>query len=335
MPQIVIELHEDDVDEPLFQETEDCVDQYNLSIQDPLWLHFKVMQGAYWTAEEFEPHLSKDLRDMAKCTPKEQRLMKETIAFFNGADLIVIANLVRWVLFMIRDTPATCAYIIQSFMEVIHSEMYRTLLDNFAPTLMEREELKSRISSNTPTGKKMKLAIEQLGRNCRFVERLYVWALVEGVFFSSSFLTLFWFKVIKKLFPAACGSNEKIASDEADHVVLAALVYKKCKNRIDPDWARKITMEFVQYEKEFALGNFGEDGVRSLKIDQVYSHIENQADIVCGFFDLAPIYNAPPISWMQEYGLQGKTNFFEKPVGEYTIIMGEESGSDCSSCSDI
>ena len=53
--------------------------------------------------------------------------------------------------------------------------------------------------------------------------------------------------------------------------------------------------------------------------DLMSQYIEYVSDRLLKMFGLEPIYNTQnPFDWMEMISIQGKTNFFEKRVGEYS-----------------
>jgi len=140
--------------------------------------------------------------------------------------------------------------------------------------------------------------------------------LSEGIFFSGSFCAIYWLKK-RNLMPGLTFSNELISRDEGLHCDFACLIYKHLINKIDASVIYKIIKEAVTIEKEFITESLPVEliGMNSRLMQQ---YIEFVADRLIYALGYNKIYNAQnPFEWMDMICLQGKTNFFERRVGEY------------------
>ena len=71
-------------------------------------------------------------------------------------------------------------------------------------------------------------------KEASFAQRLVAFAIVEGVFFSGAFCSIFWLKEKGKM-PGLTFSNELISRDEGLHVEFAVLLYSMIKNKLSED----------------------------------------------------------------------------------------------------
>ena len=117
--------------------------------------------------------------------------------------------------------------------------------------------------------------------------------------------------------PGLCHSNELISRDEGLHTEFAVLMYKNLENKPDPALIYEIIKEAVTIEKEFITESFSCEllGMNNKLMSQ---YIEYVADRLLLMFGLEKVYHKEnPFDWMELIAVQGKTNFFEKRVGEY------------------
>merc|ERR1719458_2454130 len=233
-----------------------------------------------------------------KLNSKEQHFIKYVLAFFAASDGIVLENLTSNFINDVKLPEARCFYAFQAAMETIQS--------------------------------KANWALKWMNTNSAFSQRLVAFACVEGIFFSGSFCALFWLKK-RGLMPGLTFSNELISRDEGLHTDFACLLYKSCKNKLDDETITKLVKSAVECEQSFICDSLPVDiiGMNSKLMAQ---YIEFVADRLCHALGHPKIYNTQnPFDWMEMISLQGKTNFFERRVGEYAkagIMSGLEKGND-------
>lgn len=149
-----------------------------------------------------------------------------------------------------------------------------------------------------------------------FAERLVAFAAVEGIFFSGSFCAIFWLKKRGKM-PGLTFTNELISRDEGLHCDFACLLYSMLEERLIRERIVEIIGNAVEIEKKFVTESLPVSliGMNSSLMAQ---YIEFVADRLIAALGYEKEYNASnPFDWMDMISLQGKTNFFEKRVGEY------------------
>jgi ribonucleoside-diphosphate reductase subunit M2 len=152
--------------------------------------------------------------------------------------------------------------------------------------------------------------------NASFGERLVAFAAVEGIFFSGSFCAIFWLKK-RGLMPGLAFSNELISRDEGLHCDFACLLYSKLTNKLQEGRIIDIVTSAVEIEKEFVVDSLPVEliGMNSKLMCEYIEFCADRLIVALGFTKYYCTVN--PFEWMEVISLQGKTNFFEKRVGEY------------------
>jgi ribonucleotide reductase beta subunit family protein with ferritin-like domain len=151
--------------------------------------------------------------------------------------------------------------------------------------------------------------------NC-FAERVVAFAAVEGVLFSGSFCAIYWLKK-RGLMPGLTFSNELISRDEGLHAEFACLLYCNLKNQLPEDVAHSIIRGAVEVERHFIVEALSCDLI-GMNRELMTRYIEFVADRLLTALGHSKLYNSTnPFDWMELISLQGKTNFFEKRVGDY------------------
>tara|TARA_B110000305_G_C19367026_1_gene602448 strand:+ start:153 stop:1088 length:936 start_codon:yes stop_codon:yes gene_type:complete len=278
---------------------------------------YKKSVASFWTTEEVD--LSQDADDWAnKLTKDERHFISMVLAFFAGADGIVMENLAERFCAEVTLGEARCFYGFQIAMESIHSEMYGLLIESYIKNKDERARLYT-ANENVPAIKhKAQWAERWIGSESLFAERLVAFAAVEGIFFSGSFCAIFWLKK-RGLMPGLTFSNELISRDEGLHCDFACLLYSKLneENRLSEATIHKIIGDAVEVEKSFVCDALPVSLIGMNK-ELMKDYIEFVADRIVGQLGYSKLYGAKnPFEWMDMISLQGKTNFFEKRVGEY------------------
>ena len=287
--------------------------RYCLSIQ--IWQMYKKAEASFWTAEEID--LAADLKDWDGLSSNERHFVSHVLAFFAASDGIVNENLSGNFATEVTSPEARCFYGFQIAVENIHSETYSLLIDTYVKDAEEKMHLLNAIETVPCVQKKALWALKWCdANNASFAERMIAFAAVEGIFFSGSFCAIFWLKK-RGLMPGLCFSNELISRDEGLHCDFACLLYSKMVNKLPESRIVEIITNAVEIEKEFVVDALPVEliGMNSKLMCQ---YIEFCADRLLGALGCSKHYNAVnPFEWMEMISLQGKTNFFEKRVGEY------------------
>ncbi|KAL7459853.1 hypothetical protein ACHAWC_011658 [Mediolabrus comicus] len=280
-----------------------------------LWAMYKQHVASFWTADEID--LSADLSDWHnKLNPDERHFISMVLAFFAGADGIVVENLAERFCREVTVPEARCFYGFQMAMESIHQETYCLLIDTYITDPKVRERLFSAHATVPSVERKASWAQKYIGSEASFAERLVAFAAVEGIFFSGSFCAIFWLKK-RGLMPGLTFSNELISRDEGLHCSFACQLYSKLKRKMSQESIHNLIKEAVDVEKSFICDALPVSliGMNSKLMGQ---YIEFVADRMLTDLGYQPLYGSKnPFDWMDMISLEGKTNFFEKRVGEY------------------
>jgi ribonucleoside-diphosphate reductase beta chain len=278
-----------------------------------IWEMYKKHEASFWTAEEID--LSQDLKDWENMNEGEQHFIKHVLAFFAASDGIVNENLAVNFMSEVQLPEARCFYGFQIMMENIHSETYALLIDTYIKDAAEKNKLFHAIETVPCVTKKAEWALRWIS-NGNFAERLVAFAAVEGIFFSGSFCSIFWLKK-RGLMPGLSFSNELISRDEGLHCEFACLLYSMLQNKLSEEQVHGIIKDAVSIEKEF-IGDALPVRLIGMNADLMKQYIEFVADRWATALGYSKIYNSTnPFDFMEMISLQGKTNFFEKRVGDY------------------
>ena len=280
-----------------------------------IWRFYKLSQSNFWTAEEID--LQQDLHDWThKLNDDERHFIKHVLAFFAASDGIVNENLAEHFLSEVQYTEAKFFYGFQIMMENIHSETYSLLIDTYIKDPKEKDYLFNAIDTLDCVKKKANWALRWINKG-NFQERLIAFAAVEGIFFSGSFCSIFWLKK-RGLMPGLSFSNELISRDEGMHCDFACLLYNNhLVNRLASETVYDIIMDAVAIEKEFVSDALPVKLI-GMNAELMCQYIEYVADRLLLSLGLNKVYNSEnPFQWMELISITGKTNFFEKRVGDY------------------
>ena len=291
-----------------------------------IWEMYKKHEASFWTAEEID--LSGDLKDWENLNNGERHFISHILAFFAASDGIVNENLAVNFMSEVQIAEARCFYGFQIMMENIHSETYALLIDTYIKDNKEKDHLLHAVDTVPAVKKKAEWALRWID-NGTFAERLVAFAAVEGIFFSGSFCSIFWLKK-RGLMPGLTFSNELISRDEGLHCEFACLLYRMLSNKLPEEQIHSIIRNAVEIEKEFITEALPVDLI-GMNARLMKQYIEFVADRWIGELGYTKIYGASnPFDFMEMISLQGKTNFFEKRVGDYQksgVLSGRESQS--------
>ena len=300
--------------EPILTENKDRFVLFPIK-HDDIWQFYKKAEASIWTAEEID--LSPDLIDWEnKLNDDERHFIKHVLAFFAASDGIVNENLAENFVAEVQYTEAKFFYGFQIAMENIHSETYSLLIDTYIKNGEEKNKLFNAIETLECVKKKADWALKWIEEGS-FAERLIAFAAVEGIFFSGSFCSIFWLKK-RGLMPGLAFSNELISRDEGLHCDFACLLYNNhLVNKLSTDKIKSIIIDAVEIEKEFILEALPVRLI-GMNSDLMSQYIEFVADRLLSELGCEKVYNVSnPFDFMDMISIQGKTNFFEKRVGEY------------------
>tara|TARA_Y100000592_G_scaffold29263_1_gene46685 strand:- start:762 stop:1739 length:978 start_codon:yes stop_codon:yes gene_type:complete len=302
--------------EPLLVEDENRYVMFPIQDQS-IWDMYKKQIDCFWRAEEID--LSKDHASWETLNDDEKFFIKMVIAFFAASDGIVIENLGIRFMSDVQLSEARAFYGFQIAMENIHSEVYSLLIDSYVKEEKEKETLFHAIENFPCIKKKADWAIKWINdKRSSFATRLVAFACVEGIFFSGAFCSIYWLKKRGKM-PGLTFSNELISRDEALHTEFAVLLYSKLVKKLPKKKIVEMIEEAVEIEKEFICDALP-CRLISMNSKLMSQYIEFVADRLIVQLGYEKIYNATcPFDFMEQISVEGKTNFFEKRVGEYAL----------------
>jgi len=276
-----------------------------------------------------EIDMSQDTMDWQKLTETEREFILCILGFFSASDGIVVENLVTNFCAEVQLPEARAMYSFQAAMENIHSETYSLMIDTLA-TNQQKELLFNHIDNHPGTKAKAEWAMKYMEakRGCvtNFSERLVAFACVEGIMFSSSFCALYWLKN-RGLCPGLTFSNELISRDEGLHRDFAVAMYKIC-----PKLSRKRILDIIQsaveVEMKFVKHSLPEN-LKGMNYDMMTQYVQFVADHLLNSLGYNKLYKVKnPFPFMDMISLEGKTNFFERRVGEYSRPTAMSFGMD-------
>eukprot|EP00271_Cylindrocystis_brebissonii_P018430 TRINITY_DN5207_c0_g2_i1.p1 TRINITY_DN5207_c0_g2~~TRINITY_DN5207_c0_g2_i1.p1 ORF type:complete len:348 (+),score=65.66 TRINITY_DN5207_c0_g2_i1:327-1370(+) len=295
-----------------------------------VWEMYKKAEASFWTAEEVD--LSQDYKHWETLNGDEKHFVSHVLAFFAASDGIVLENLGVRFMKEVQIPEARAFYGFQIAIENIHSEMYSLLLECYIKDSDQKARLFNAIETVPCVKRKADWAlkwIDGIDGKTTFAERIVAFACVEGIFFSGSFCAVFWLKK-RGLMPGLTFSNELISRDEGLHCDFACLLYSLLQNKLSEARVRQIVTDAVEIEREFVCEALSCDlvGMNSKLMSEYIDFVADRLLLALGY---SKHFNASnPFEWMELISLQGKTNFFEKRVGEYqkASVMSNLNGSD-------
>ena len=288
-----------------------------------IWKMYKKMMDCFWRAEEID--LSKDIKHWVTLNQNEQHFIKHILAFFAASDGIVLENLGQRFMNEVQLAEARAAYGFQIMMENVHSETYSLLIDTLVKEEREKTKLFEAINNFPCIKKKADWSIKWINdKRSSFATRLIAFACVEGIFFSGSFCSIYWLKK-RGLMPGLTFSNELISRDEGMHTDFAVLLFSKLEKKPKRAKILEIVKDAVEIEKEFICEALPCKliGMNSKLMSQYIEFVADRLLVQLGYNKHYKSSN--PFDFMEMISLEGKTNFFEKRVGDYSLSSGNKT----------
>ena len=287
---------------------------------------YVVHENMFWTAREID--YSADVSDWESLTDNERYFIEHILAFFAGSDGIVLENLIKNFCVEVKATEARNFYGFQSMIENVHGQVYALLLDTFVKDHHRKEELFNAIETIPAVKRKADWALRWISSSKPFEERLIAFAIVEGVFFSASFASIFWLKSRNKMTKALGKSNELISRDEGLHTDFAVLMYHHLVNKVSQDRVEEIIREAVEIEIDFITQSIPCHMI-GMNTDLMVQYIKYVADRLLSQLEFNKIYHeSNPFDFMKSFALDGKSNFFENRVTEYMHASSAKATDD-------
>ena len=308
--------------EPLLTENENRYVMFPIVDAD-IWKMYKKQMDCFWRAEEID--LSKDIKHWTTLNDNEQHFIKHILAFFAASDGIVLENLGQRFMNEVQIAEARAAYGFQIMMENVHSETYSLLIDTLVKEEREKTKLFEAINNFPCIKKKADWSIKWINdKRSSFATRLIAFACVEGIFFSGSFCSIYWLKK-RGLMPGLTFSNELISRDEGMHTDFAVLLFSKLEKKPKRAKILEIVKDAVTIEKEFICEALPCKliGMNSKLMSQYIEFVADRLLVQLGYNKHYKSSN--PFDFMEMISLEGKTNFFEKRVGDYSLSSGNKT----------
>lgn len=286
-------------------------------VHEDIWQMYQKQVDCFWRPEEID--LSKDLSHWEGLNKDEKFFISMILAFFAASDGIVLENLAQRFMSDVQVSEARAFYGFQIAMENIHSHTYSNLIDTYIKDKDDKHKFFNAIQNYPCIKKKSDWAQKWIHDNrSSFATRLVAFACIEGIFFSGAFCSIFWLKK-RGLMPGLTFSNELISRDEALHCEFAILLYSKLLKKVDKNRIHELIKEAVEIETEF-ICNALPCRLIGMNSEMMTQYIQFVADRLCVQLGYKKIYNViNPFDWMELISLEGKTNFFERRLGDYAL----------------
>ena len=282
-------------------------------VHKDLWDLYKQAVASFWTVEEVD--LTQDKEDWKCLSDNERQFIKNILSFFAISDGIVNANLLMNFANEVTDSASQCFYGFQIAIENIHAEMYSLLIEAYEEDTVERAKLLNGIQYDPSIKEKSDWCLKYTDPTLDFQERLVAFAIVEGVFFSASFCSIFWLKK-RNLMHGLSFSNELISRDEGLHTTFACTKYSKGEP-LPEARIHEIITDAVKVESFFVRNSLKSDLI-GMNSKMMIEYVEFVADYLCMQLNCGKVFHTQnPFPWMNTISLTGKTNFFERRVSEY------------------
>lgn len=277
---------------------------------------FKRQQEVIWKTEEID-FKQRDLDDWKGLTEDARNFLLYILGFFASSDMLIVDNLLDNFMSEVQVAECRAFYALQGFIETIHSETYATMLNMFAPKGHDMFDALTRVESIKRKGE---FVAKYMDASRPFAHRLWAFAIFEGVLFSASFASIFWLKKQGGLCPGLCQSNQLISRDEGLHAQFAIEMLKMTHEPISEEDAHTIMREAIECETAFVREALPER-LMGLNADSLTQYVQYCADRLLAMAGFGPIWKVTnPFEWMTSISLEGKTNFFEKRVTEYSTV---------------
>jgi ribonucleoside-diphosphate reductase beta chain len=292
-----------------------------------IWDMYKKSCSAVWFVEEID--FNQDLTDWGKLTENEQYFISMILAFFSSSDGIVNENLCTRFYNEIQIPEARAFYTFQMAIESVHNECYSLMIDTYIKDPKEKHRLLHAVDTIPSVREKADWALKWIeDKEANFATRLVAFAIVEGIFFSGAFCSIYWLKE-RGVMPGLTFSNELISKDESSHTVFATLIYSHLQHKLSQETIYKILTEAVEIETKFIVESIPCNllGMNSILMSKYIQFIADRLLLQLGYDKFYNVNN--PFPFMDRIGLANSSNFFESRVAEYnraSLVMSDENG---------
>lgn len=299
---------------------------------EDIYQMYKKNESCFWVVDEID--FTQDIDDYERLSDSEKYFLENILGFFASSDNIVIERLLSSLSVEIQLPEVRLFYGFQCAIEGIHTQAYNLMIDTLIKDNKRKQELFNAIETIPCVKQKSDWAVkyieQKLDKPESLAAKIFAFGIVEGLFFSSSFASIFYFKQRGKLLHGLAKSNEWISRDEGFHTEFAILLYSYVKNKLSKQDALDIMKEAVAIEEEFICESIPCDLI-GMKKKEMKSYIRYVADRLMYSFGYELIYEAKnPYAFMEKNSLSGKTNFFESRVSEYRKASSSSINFDSS-----
>ena len=312
--------------DPLLTENPDRFTLLPIVYRD-VYKMYKNMVSVRWIAEEVD--MSKDRAQFEALGPGEKHFITCILGFFAGSDGVVNENLCANFANEIQIPEARAFYTEQMANETVHGETYGLLIDTYISDPVEKRKTFHAIRTMPFVAKKAEWAMKWITSKKDFAHRLLAFAIVEGVFFSGAFCAIYWFKQ-RNVLPGLTVANEFISRDEGLHTDFACLLYSKLQQRLTTAEAHAMFEEAIAIEREFIIEALPCSliGMNAALMEEYIKFVADRLLQQTGYPKRWSAQN--PFSFMERICLEGKDNFFEKRVTNYSLAMCDRSSMEFS-----
>lgn len=303
------------VDEPILSNRSERYTIYPIEYST-VWAIYKKMQQDNWVVEEVD--LSKDSAHWAALSSDEKVFLMYVLAFFASADGIVNANIKANVIDKIKIKEGECAYGKQFDMENVHAEMYALMIDTFIKDYVVKDKLINAVKTLEGVQRKAKWCERWIKSNKPFAHKIIAFAIVEAIFFSGAFASIFWLKTRGSIMPGLRKSNKFIARDEALHVLLACEIYRLLRNKLNESVVYQMLDEAIADEESFINDSLPCKllGMNAQLMSQYIKYCADRLLVQLGYTKKYRVDN--PFEFMKKIDTFCKDNFFESRNDSYS-----------------
>lgn len=293
-----------------------------------IYEEYKTAQELRWFPEHVMEKIEEDKRSFANMDEDERRLLEYVLTFFAVSDGVVNENIQISFVDSIKPIEFKFWYGEQMAMENIHNETYCNLL--IALFGQQRaEEIISGVDdvmAKYPTiSSKISFIRKYVQQHSSLARRLFINAIMEGLFFSSSFAVIFWINSGNMRMPALAKANEYISRDEGSHAEFAISVYNTyIVNKLSIVEAHEIIRQAVNVEADFINAAMPKNLI-GMNATLMTQYIQYVADMLLSFMKYPKIYNVEyPFSFMLKQSIKRITDFFMSRPTEYNAVVGHD-----------
>ncbi|ACH46846.1 putative ribonucleotide reductase small subunit [Feldmannia species virus] len=287
---------------------------------------YKKEIACFWTVEEMD--LSEDVECWDKSSSDEQHFIIHILAFFASLDQIVMENVSVNFGDEIVIPQVRSHFAIQNAIESIHGEAYSILIQTYVKNSQQQSKILRSVQEMPIIRKKAQWVTSWMDpETCSLAERLVAFTCVEGVQFSGAFCAIYWLKKQGR-FRGLCFANSLIARDEGLHAEGSVMIYNHLKHRLPVAVVHDIFGQATTIEKEFIREALPVSLI-GINAGTMSTYIEYISDFWLEKLGYPKLFNSKnPFEWMTMIGMEGKSNFFEGRVAEYSKAGSMTSEAD-------